>query len=130
MRVYYTLQDPNGQPFPDHSTKQTWRVDIPSSVNIGEMQERLGMWHLLDPSSLTMFNPLHYVKTVEESISYRFGSCSKYPLIVSVNADESLDNCPELTSKNIPISRVLQYLVTRDKKYKPKVCDLREYREM
>jgi hypothetical protein len=79
------------------------------------------MWHLLDPSSLTMFNPLHSVKTVEDSETYRIGSSAKYPLIVSVNDDESWESCPELTSSNLPISRVLQYLVTREKKYKPKV---------
>jgi hypothetical protein len=68
-----------------------------------------------------MYNSFHSVKTVEKSASYRFGSCAKYPLIVSVNDEKSQETSTEITSSKLPINRVLLYLVTREKKYKPKV---------
>jgi hypothetical protein len=119
MLVYYTFQDSNGRPFLDNSTKQTWAVDIPSFVNIGEMKELLGFRHLLDPLSLTMLNfyrSLENVENVEESTSYRFGSCVDFPMIVSVDKEQNLDT-PFVRTRDLPISRVLSYLVSRDTKY-------------
>jgi hypothetical protein len=111
MLVYYTFQDSNGRPFLDHSKKQTWAIDIPSSANIGKMKELLGLWHSLDPLSLTMSNLFRSIEYVDEiSLGVFAGSCAKFPLVCTVN---------DGTISELPISRVLWYLVTREKKYKP-----------
>jgi hypothetical protein len=121
MRVYYTFQDSNERPFPDHSKRQTWSNEFPEFATIGDMKDRLGLWHSLDPSSLTMFDSFQSCKPEEEGDFTGFGSCVEFPLIVSVrvNEGESQEPMPVITSSKLPINRVLQYLVTREKKYKP-----------
>jgi hypothetical protein len=124
MLVYYTFQDSKGRTFPDGSKMQTWMNNFPTSVTIGEMKEILAKWHSLDPSSLTIFSSFQSCKADEENEFTRFGSCVEYPLVVSVNDEKSRKIIPKIMSSKLPISRVLQYLVTREKKFKPIVVTI------
>jgi hypothetical protein len=119
MLVYYTFKDSNGQPLPEHSKIQTWSNEFPEFATIGDMKARLGLWHSLDPSSLTMFDSFQSCKPEEKGDLTGFGSCVEFPLFVRVNDGESQEHIPVITSSKPPVSRVLQYLVTREKKYKP-----------
>jgi hypothetical protein len=114
MIVFYTFRDSKGRTFPDSSRKLTWKNDFPTSVTTGEMKECLGLWHSLDPSSLKLFNSFQSCEYEETPSSSLSESCVIFPLVVSVDEGTSLGICSEL-----PISRVLQYLVTREKKFKP-----------
>jgi hypothetical protein len=118
MRVYYFIQHSNGRPFPKHKKVQTWTNVFPTSVSIEEMKDKLGLWHALDPSSLTMYESFQSCKADEE-VNSRFGSSVEFPLIVSVDEGKNRETSTESTSSKLPINRVLQYLVTKDKKYKP-----------
>jgi hypothetical protein len=121
MQLYYTFKRPKTQPLKDYSKTQTWSSDFPTSVTLVEMKESLGLWHSLDPLNLTMFNPYRSSITDDEGDFTVVDNCAEFPLIVEI---ESQETSPEITSSEIPISRVLQYLVTGDKKYKPIVYEI------
>jgi hypothetical protein len=111
MLVLYTFQDSNGRPFPDNLKKRIFDVDFPATVTIGEIKERLGLWHSLDPSTLTMYST--DFNSAEERALYRSGRNVKFPLalIVYVNEGSKRDANPKINSSKLPISRILQYLL-------------------
>jgi hypothetical protein len=119
MILYYTFQDINGGSFPDKEFTEIWRADFHLSVNIGEMKNKLAIWHLLVSSSLKIFNSF---QSGEESGYHRLESCIEFPLIVSVDTDQNQETSPTAIAKEFPITHVLLYLLTRDQKYKPKLA--------
>jgi hypothetical protein len=124
MLVYYSLQDSKGRPFPDNSTKQTWMNDFHTTVTIGEIKDKLALWHSLDPLSLRMLDSFESGEIGEEGAFLLCSSSVEYPLIACVDEGKSQGTSPESPEtmvEGIHVSRVLQYLVTREKKYKPKV---------
>jgi hypothetical protein len=88
------------------------------------MKDMLAKWHSLDPSSLKLFNSFQSCKADEEVEFTCFGGCVEYPLVLSVDKGNNQETSPEITCGKLPISRVLQYLVTREKKFKPIVVTI------
>jgi hypothetical protein len=110
MLVYYTFQDKYGGSLSNPALEEIWKADFPSSFNLSEMKNKLAFWHSLVSSSLRLFESF---PPGEDRELYRFGWCVKFPVLVSVGKPQIL--------KEIPITHVLWYLLTRDKKFKPKL---------
>jgi hypothetical protein len=112
MLLYYALQYKDGGLFPDHG--EIWMVDFPTSSNIEELTEQLALWHSLKPSSMTLLDSVFNKLLDEESDLSHFRCSVDFPLIVAVSKQN------EKTGHTVfPMTHVLYYLLTRDKKYKP-----------
>jgi hypothetical protein len=122
MLLYYTFQDTNGLSFPDHTQKETWSVEFPDTMNINELKAKMTLsWDYLTPSDLKLYEPIFLSLLNEKSCMNLFGSCVRFPLIVSVKYWKTQQNRSPVDSNELPMTSVLHYLLTREKKYKPVV---------
>jgi hypothetical protein len=113
--VYYTFQESDGRPFPDPLKKQTWSITFQGTVTFNELKIKLAMWHSLNPSCLTLFDSSNTLLEEESCLS----SCTNFPIVVTVEKLQIIPESPKVIVSELPISLVLLYLLTREKKYKP-----------